>query len=268
VTALLASVQSRAEALTALEGGAAILDLKNPAAGALGRLPKRTIGEIVGAVGGRLPVSATIGDMPLDPVRVVPAVDEMTKAGVDIVKIGIFEGALTPTLEALARTVTKGRHLVAVMFADRAPDFALVGRFAAAGFYGVMLDTADKSAGPLTRHLSLPQLADFVSRARACGLLAGLAGSLRVEDVQHLVPLGPDYLGFRTALASGRRDGPLDRNAVIRVRAAIEAASTKVPLADADQVSPSSSATATAGAQSAASSATAGSAGIRAATLR
>jgi (5-formylfuran-3-yl)methyl phosphate synthase len=268
VTALLASVRSREEALTALESGADILDLKDPAAGALGRLPARTIGEILHAVGGRRPVSATIGDMPLDPVPVLSAVDEMTRAGADIVKIGIFEGALASTLEALAHTAANGRRLVAVMFADRGPDVALVDRFAAAGFYGVMLDTADKSAGPLTRHLSLERLADFVARARDCGLLTGLAGSLRVDDIPLLVPLGPDYLGFRSALTSGRREGPLDREAAIAVRAAIEAASRKMCSADASQTSPSSSATAAAGPQSAASSASAGSAGISAARLR
>ncbi|HYB08633.1 MAG TPA: (5-formylfuran-3-yl)methyl phosphate synthase [Alphaproteobacteria bacterium] len=268
MTALLASVRNRDEALIALEGGADILDLKEPGAGALGRLPERIIGEILKAVDRRCVVSATIGDMPLDPTLVASAVDEMAKSGVDIVKIGIFDGALESTLLALASIAASGRQLVAVLFADRAPELTLVDRFAAAGFRGVMLDTADKGAGPLTRHLPLQGLAEFVARARGCRLFTGLAGSLGVDDVPHLVPLGPDYLGFRTALTSGRRDGPIDRDAVVRVRAAIEAASRRVQSTAVVQASASNSATAAEGAQSAAASATAGSAGMSAATLR
>ena len=127
-----------------------------------------------------------------------------------------------------------------MLFADRAPDLALVARCAAAGFYGVMLDTADKSAGALTRHLSEATLARFIADARRRGLLVGLAGSLAAADVPRLLPLRPDYLGFRSALTTGGRNAPLDPGAVARMRALL------------DDASPSSSATATAGAVSAA----------------
>ena len=262
MTALLASVRTVDEALIALEGGADILDLKEPARGALGRLPRATIRAILSAVGGRRKISATIGDMPVEPAPVVAAVREMATSGVDIVKIGIFDGALLPTLGALAPLTANGLRLVAVLFADRTPDFALIARIAAAGFYGVMLDTADKTSGPLTRHMSVHQLKDFVERAHGHGLLAGLAGSLRIVDVEQLAALGADYLGFRSALATGRRDGPIDRRAVARLRAAIAAASGAASRKSSDQALASSNATATAGAQSAASSATTGSAGM------
>jgi hypothetical protein len=119
-----------------------------------------------------------------------------------------------------------------------------------------MLDTADKTAGPLLHHMPVPRLARFVGDARRLGLIAGLAGSLRCADVPILVPLGPDYLGFRSALTRGGRSGPLDPEAVGRLRAAIlkagGAAQPGVPLR--------SKATATAGAQSAAIAATGGAA--------
>jgi len=267
VTALLASVRTPGEALIALEAGADILDLKEPGKGALGRLPEAAIRAILLAVGGQRRVSATIGDMPLEPGPVAAAVREMAASGVDIVKIGIFHGDLASTLEALGPLTATGLRLVAVLFADRAPNLALVSRIAAAGFYGVMLDTADKTSGSLTRHLSARRLKYFVERAHGHGLLAGLAGSLRIEDVGRIAASGADYLGFRSALTNGSRDGPIDREAVVRLRAAIAVAPRAASPEATDHVLAKSIATATAGAQSAASSATAGSAGTTAAKL-
>jgi hypothetical protein len=94
-------------------------------------------------------------------------------------------------------------------------------------------------------------LARFVAAARRQGLLAGLAGSLSAADVPALLPLAPDYLGFRSALTAGGRSAPLEATAVARVRSALD----QPPLA--------SSATAAAGAQSAALAAICG---LRAAT--
>ena len=57
---MLASVTSVAEAEAALAAGADLIDLKEPARGALGALDLDTVVAIVAAVGGRRPVSATV----------------------------------------------------------------------------------------------------------------------------------------------------------------------------------------------------------------
>ena len=106
----------------------------------------------------------------------------------------------------------------------------------------------DKASGPLTRHLGLERLARFVADGKALGMLVGLAGSLGEEDVPRLAPLGADYLGFRGALCRGGRDGSLDIERVRRVRQRLAAASN---------------ATAAAGADTAARSATSGTASRR-----
>jgi dihydroneopterin aldolase len=227
MTRLLASVRSAEEARVVLRGGADIIDLKEPALGALGRLADATIRAAVAAVAGRRPVSATIGDLPLDPAAVGRAVAQMAALGVDIVKIGFFPGDAAATLAALAPLARSGVRMAAVLFADRRPDLRLVDDCAAAGFHGVMLDTADKRAGPLTRHLDLAALDAFVRRARRHAMLAGLAGSLGAADVPLLLPLAPDYLGFRSALAAGSRDGPLDPAAVAAVRRLVVARSQR-----------------------------------------
>jgi uncharacterized protein (UPF0264 family) len=249
MTGFLASVRSAEEAVVALAGGADIIDAKEPAAGALGRVAPDTLRAIVTAVAGRRPVSATIGDMELQPDAVLAAAEATAECGAAIVKIGIFPGAFDKTIAALRAPAEKGMWLVAVLFADRAPDLAaIVSACATAGFLGVMLDTADKEAGPLTSHLDPADLAGFVRLARDHGLISGLAGSLRRSDVPMLAPLGADYLGFRSALTAGGRASHLDPVAVAAMRQAI------------DHESLSNSATATAGAMSIASDARPGSA--------
>lgn len=255
MSGFLASVRSAEEALIALSGRADIIDVKEPSAGALGRVDGAALAAIVEPLGGRRPVSATIGDIALEPDTVVAAVRETAATGVDIVKIGLFAGDLEGTLAALAPLASAGIRLVAVIFADRAPDLAaLVPRCAAAGFAGIMLDTADKRAGPLTAHLPTDALARFVASARAHGLLSGLAGALRLADIPGLAPLGADYLGFRSALTVGGRDRAVDLGAVSAVRRALDAAGPRG--AAGIQLPWSSKATDTAGARSAGATAT------------
>ena len=54
---------------------------------------------------------------------------------------------------------------------------------------------------------------------REAGLLCALAGSLRASDVPRLRELAPDIVGFRgAACRGGRRDGRVDRDAVLRLK--------------------------------------------------
>lgn len=209
MTAFLASVTSVEEARIVLECGADIVDLKNPHAGALGALPLDTVRDIVRFVDGRKPVSATIGDLPMQPALLANAISEMSDTGVDIVKIGFFEqpaeaGQYAACLQGMAR-LARSMQLVAVMFADGTfhPE---VQDMADAGFYGVMLDTATKDGRSLREVYTSEQLQDFVRQARQHALLVGLAGALQVQDIYELLRYQPDYLGFRSALcANGMR---------------------------------------------------------------
>lgn len=210
---ILASVADLEEALVAVECGVDIIDLKNPAAGALGALPVATIRTIVEQVARRKPVSATIGDLPMHPEQIVAAVNATAATGVDIVKIGFFgqEGHVA-CIEALKPIIARGVYLVAVLFADDTPDFGLIPRLAQAGFHGVMLDTAYKNGKRLCHHLDVTTLNVFVCNAQKAGLLTGLAGSLSLDDLSGLLPLGADYLGFRGALCgAANRTARLER---------------------------------------------------------
>ncbi|BBP05164.1 hypothetical protein TPL01_10450 [Sulfuriferula plumbiphila] len=224
MTGWLASITGIEEARLALAAGAHIIDAKNPHAGALGALTHATVHALVAEVAGRVPVSATIGDFPtMDPLAVTGAVAEMAATGVDFVKIGLFPSpALADCLDALA-SLARQYRLVAVLFADRNPDLQLPARLAAIGFNGVMLDTADKTGGGLLAHQPVARLAEFVEQARYLHLLSGLAGSLKLADIPVLMPLKPDYLGFRGALCHGHtRTHTLNTSAIATLAKAME----------------------------------------------
>ena len=204
-----------------LAGSADIIDCKNPASGALGALSPQEVRAIVNDMCGRKPVSAVAGNLPMQPDVVVRAAQTLVDCGVDYVKVGLFEGeGRVACIEALAPLAAR-QKVIGVLFADRDPDMALAPLMARAGFAGLMMDTAGKSAGRLLTHCDMPALASFVKTCRAHGLMCGLAGSLEAPDVPRLLALAPDFLGFRGALCKGARGGALDASAVAAIRALI-----------------------------------------------
>ena len=225
MTLLLASVRSLDEALLALDGGADLIDLKEPARGALGALDHAAVRVSVQAIAARRPVSATIGDLPeMDPPAMIAAVERMAATGVDYIKIGFFAHRRARACAAALSAMARQARLVAVLFADEPCELNLLDALAAAGFAGAMLDTARKTGGSLRDWRDALELRQFVDRTRALGLLSGLAGSLQEADIEPLLELSPDYLGFRGALCAGRdRSQRLDARALRRIRSLIPA---------------------------------------------
>ncbi|HLO23535.1 MAG TPA: (5-formylfuran-3-yl)methyl phosphate synthase, partial [Methyloceanibacter sp.] len=92
MTRFLASVRDAGEAEAALAADADIIDLKDPAKGALGALTPEGIASCVAAIAGRAAVSATVGDLPMEPDTVRSAALATAAMGVDYVKLGLFPG--------------------------------------------------------------------------------------------------------------------------------------------------------------------------------
>ncbi|WP_434620804.1 (5-formylfuran-3-yl)methyl phosphate synthase [Azospirillum sp. B2RO_4] len=227
MTGWLASIADAAEIALILPAAPDILDLKDPAAGALGAWDPEDIAHVVrdmATMPGRPMLSATIGDQPMRPEAVVPAARLIAATGVDFVKIGFApDGAPDRCIDALAPLAKDGAKLIAVFFADLWPSDPCclpIDRLAAVGFHGAMLDTAGKRKG-LRHHWQDNQLGSFVCCARAHRLLTGLAGSLRVADIPALMALSPDYLGFRGALCGGERTAGIDPQAASKVAACV-----------------------------------------------
>lgn len=220
MTAMLASVNSLDEANLVQTVGVGIIDLKQPEQGALGALALHEVRQVVTALKPDALLSATIGDLPMQADLLLAASRAMAATGVDYVKIGFFPGGDWPAcIQQLAGLAAEGVALIAVLFADSDPDFAVLEALAAAGFTGAMLDTMDKRCGSLTGIYSTAVLASFVTHCHQLNLLCGLAGSLTAADIQPLLALQPDYLGFRGALCQQhQRTAALDRAQIVRIR--------------------------------------------------
>lgn len=161
-----------------------------------------------------LPAAAEDSAATLEAARAIAAL------GVDFIKVGLQPGEPGEALVEALADIAGTTRLVAVEFADRERDPArILPRLVAAGFAGVMLDTADKSGGRLLKHIGVPALASFVKAAREHGLIVGLAGGLEEPDVPRLLALQPDFLGFRGALcAGGQRGDTIDLERVKAIR--------------------------------------------------
>lgn len=219
MTWLLASVRNAGEAAGALAAGADIVDFKDPAGGALGAVPCEILAQGVESIGGRCLTSAALGRTTSGSRALANALARTSATGVDVIKIALRrqEACLDELAQSAGRCA-----LIAVLFAEDTLDLRDIARFAQAGLRGVMLDTAGKSGGGLRLWKQESDLRRFVSAAREHGLVCGLAGSLRREDVRPLLAFKPDFLGFRSALCvGGERLAPLDVSACRAIRETI-----------------------------------------------
>lgn len=200
MTALLVSVASVDEALLAIQGGADFIDLKDPAAGALGALQHQVIDEIGLAVGGRKQVSATIGDLPMQPEVISNAITTIAELPVDYIKIGFFtasDEAYEQCLTEISSCADQGLKLIAVLFADIQYPYGLIGKIIKAGVVGVMLDTSQKDGRVLFDYWDASEINHFADAVKRAKLLFGLAGSLQKKHIAQVKEFQPDYIGFR-----------------------------------------------------------------------
>jgi len=186
---LLVSVRDADEARSAIEGGAAIIDAKEPSRGALGAVELPMLRAIRDAVGNACPLSAALGDAD-DDASLANAAHDVAALGVAYVKIG-FHGVHDPERAAeLLRAAMHGAdaarqstHVIAVAYADAElvdalSPRALIEVASRAGAHGVLLDTAMKTRGRLLERMTTSAIIEWVEAAHRASLLAALAGGL------------------------------------------------------------------------------------------
>jgi len=86
---LLVSVVSAEEARRAVAGGADIVDVKDPGEGALGAPAPAVVSEVAQVVGGAVPVSVALGDLPDLPHTAALAARGAALSGAAYVKVGL-----------------------------------------------------------------------------------------------------------------------------------------------------------------------------------
>lgn len=222
MTQLLISVTSIAEAQIVLDNGVDIIDLKDPATGALGALPLSQIEKIVDFVDGRKRVSATIGDIPMQPELIFDSVAKLMNTKVDFIKIGFFPaGNYQPTLDKL-RTITANVKLIAVLFAEYEYSDALMKSIQQAGFHGVMWDTAQKDGNTFMYYRLAINCKKFAKKVLELDMSFGLAGSLQLQHIVAAKELNPTYIGFRGGVCdSNKRESGLDLQKIKAIRKAL-----------------------------------------------
>ena len=122
---LLVSVANSAEARHALDGGADLIDAKDPSAGALGAVSLDTLRQIHAVAAGQRVVTAALGDAE-DEDAVERAAFDYSSVGVGFVKIGFAGTTDLSRVERLIAAAVRGvratgqRHcgVVAVAYAD------------------------------------------------------------------------------------------------------------------------------------------------------
>ena len=231
---LLVSVVSEDEVEAAVNGGADIVDVKNPAEGSLGAAGPGRIARIRDLTPRDLPVSVAIGDAPMLPGTMALAALGAASCGVQYVKVGLFGPRDATQAETLLRAVRlavrdrfPGVRIIAAGYADAKEHGAvepldLPDASARAGADGCMLDTLGKGHNSLFGILDPSQVEIFVNKCRKLGLVSALAGSLGPADMPRILALGPDIVGVRSAVCGGdRANGRVQTGAVAGLKAAL-----------------------------------------------
>jgi uncharacterized protein (UPF0264 family) len=219
---LLVSVRSVAEAEAALEGGADLIDVKEPRHGPLGRAQADVIAGVVKCIAGRRPVSAAWGELAdLDDAPMVP---ELTFVKCGLARLSSrkrWQRQLEAFQDRLAAQ-PQPPEVVTVAYADwvlaRAPEWLDVARFALRQRGGtLLLDTFDKQPHTLGNERRVRTLLDWLTSeeiyrlcddCRAAGVHIALAGALRNEHILKLLDARPTWFAVRGAVcAANDRDG-------------------------------------------------------------
>jgi uncharacterized protein (UPF0264 family) len=221
------------EARAALAGGADILDVKNPKEGSLGANFPWAIRAVVDLAGGRVPVSATIGDLDYKPGTASLAALGAAVSGADYIKAGLL-GVKTQTqaeemLEGIAKAVKdfdSGKKVVAAGYSDYSragcvSPMLLPSAAAKAGADLVMVDTAIKDGRPTFEFMSEQELREFISLGHAEGLEVALAGTIGFEHLEMLKRLNPDIIGVRGIVCGGDRRSAIRAELVEKLKQSI-----------------------------------------------
>lgn len=233
---LLISPINTEEAHEAIEGGADIIDVKNPKEGSLGANFPWVIKNVREMTPKDMLVSATLGDVPYKPGTVSLAALGASVSGADYIKVGLYgtknyEEALE-VMKNVVKTVNDYNEdaiVVASGYADAhrvgAVDPMEIPKVAAdSGADLAMVDTAVKDGKTLFDFMDEEKITQFNDAIHDYGLKSALAGSVKKDQLQSLYNLGTDVVGIRGAACVGgdRNSGKIHRSAVMELKKMID----------------------------------------------
>ena len=213
------SVRNAAEATTALNAGADMIDVKEPSRGALGAADWTAIAEIIKAVQGRCPISVALGELS----HGLPDLDGFCFDKIDYVKIGLHDvtqdtdwlTAWSNAIERLARVTS----LVAVAYVDDcySPTVDFVCKKASSvGCKAILLDTFHKDGRQLFDHRTPEQVSTIIHAANDVAVV--LAGALNRQSLFRAAQLSPFAVAVRSAACVSDRVSEIDGNRVSELK--------------------------------------------------
>jgi len=211
---VLISPKDEFEAKAAVDGGADIIDVKNPVEGSLGANFPWVIRQIRDLVPHSIEVSATIGDFPHLPGSASLAALGAAVSGANYVKVGL-KGSKTQDeavflMHHVTRTVKEYDIETKVVLAGYADyhraatldPFLLPQAARNAGCDVVMVDTFIKDGKGLFDFMDEASCKRFIEEGHGKGLVVALAGSIKLHEIPTLKHIGADIVGIRGAACS------------------------------------------------------------------
>lgn len=225
---LLVSVRSADEAVQAVNGGADILDVKEPDLGSLGMANLeaiQAIAEQANLVHADIPLSVALGELrdwlSRDQFPLLPST-------VQYAKLGLSGMADLPNwraewchIRAMFSRSRPSLQWVAVAYADHtsahSPTLDAVLNAATAdetpesGCAGLLIDTFTKTGKTLLDYFSVAELQEIAHRCHASELFLAVAGSLTLPAIRDLRGAGADIVAIRSAACrNGNRRAEID----------------------------------------------------------
>ena len=231
---LLVSPMNMEEAHAALAGGADIMDVKNPKEGSLGANFPWVIRSVADLARGKVPVSATIGDMEFKPGTASLAALGAASSGADYVKAGLLGVKTCDQAEEMLKAIVRAvkdldpkKKVVASGYSDylrvgSISPMLLPAAASEAGADVVMVDTAIKDGKPTFDFMGEKDLADFIELGHSNDLEVALAGSIGFPHLETLLRLQPDIIGVRGIVCGGDRRSAVKEELVVKVKSALE----------------------------------------------
>ncbi|MEI6240364.1 MAG: (5-formylfuran-3-yl)methyl phosphate synthase [Planctomycetia bacterium] len=218
---VLVSVRDAPEAEEALAGGAAVIDVKDPARGSLGAAEPAAVAAVAGAVGRRAPWTMAAGELAAGVVPLAKWIEAVCgrvptgAAEPAAVKVGLAGMADRPWRDELLRfhaVLPAGCMHVAVAYADydrvdAPPPSDVIATAARVGCGMLLIDTADKGGAGLPGLWSPDVIAGWMAAARRHGLGVALAGRISIPEIPLAVRLGADLVALRSAVCSNAVGG-------------------------------------------------------------
>jgi uncharacterized protein (UPF0264 family) len=184
--------------------------------------------------GGKLPVSATIGDLDFKPGTASLAALGAAYAGADYIKAGLLGAKTSGQAEEMLVGVVRAvkdfdgkKKVVASAYSDfvRAGSVSPLDLPEAAAKSGadvVMVDTAMKDGRSTFEFMSEDDLRNFIALGHKFDLDVAIAGTIGFQHIEMLKSLNPDIIGVRGIVCGGDRKSSIRADLVEKLRQAIQ----------------------------------------------